>query len=93
MPESPTSYLDPAPRSGWDGDVSRVPFWVYRDTDLAKVEQARVFEGPVWNFPVRLASTVLPVCNAGNHGLLAYTRHDAPARPRSIVSASRYGSG
>lgn len=50
MPESPVPDLDPGPRPAWTGDVSRVPFWVYRDTDLARVEQARVFEGPVWNF-------------------------------------------
>ena len=36
--------------SDWTGDLTRVPFWVYRDQALMKVEQDRVFEGPVWNF-------------------------------------------
>ena len=34
----------------WTGDLTRVPYWVYRDQTLMKVEQDRVFEGPVWNF-------------------------------------------
>ncbi len=42
------------PHSGslpsWTGDLTRVPFWVYRDQALMKLEQGRVFEGPVWNF-------------------------------------------
>jgi anthranilate 1,2-dioxygenase large subunit/terephthalate 1,2-dioxygenase oxygenase component alpha subunit len=50
MPEQPAPNPVPTPRSSWSGDVSRVPFWVYRDAELAKVEQARVFEGPVWNY-------------------------------------------
>jgi phenylpropionate dioxygenase-like ring-hydroxylating dioxygenase large terminal subunit len=44
----PTSLQSPRPR--WMGDSTRVPYWVYRDADLLKVEQARVFEGLVWNF-------------------------------------------
>jgi nitrite reductase/ring-hydroxylating ferredoxin subunit len=44
--------LLPRPGSlpGWTGDLTRVPFWVYRDQALMKLEQDRVFEGPVWNF-------------------------------------------
>lgn len=34
----------------WPGDLTRVPFWAYRDCDLPKLEQHRVFEGAVWNF-------------------------------------------
>jgi anthranilate 1,2-dioxygenase large subunit len=34
----------------WPGDLTRVPFWAYRDRSLAKLEQQRIFEGPVWNF-------------------------------------------
>ena len=34
----------------WIGDLTRVPFWVYRDGSLPKVEQERIFEGPVWNY-------------------------------------------
>jgi phenylpropionate dioxygenase-like ring-hydroxylating dioxygenase large terminal subunit len=44
--------LSPRPASlpGWTGDLTRVPYRVYRDHALMKVEQDRVFEGPVWNF-------------------------------------------
>ena len=35
---------------GWTGDLTRVPFWVYSDEALMKVEQDQVFQGPVWNF-------------------------------------------
>src|SRR5580693_769395 len=42
--------LLPASLRGWNGDLTRVPFWVYRDQALMKLEQERVFEGPVWNF-------------------------------------------
>ena len=34
----------------WSGDITRVPFRVYRDQALVRTEQERVFEGPVWNF-------------------------------------------
>jgi anthranilate 1,2-dioxygenase large subunit/terephthalate 1,2-dioxygenase oxygenase component alpha subunit len=34
----------------WEGDESRVPYRAYRDPALPAIEQARVFEGPVWNF-------------------------------------------
>jgi anthranilate 1,2-dioxygenase large subunit/terephthalate 1,2-dioxygenase oxygenase component alpha subunit len=34
----------------WRGDITRVPFRVYRDRALVRTEQERVFEGPVWNF-------------------------------------------
>src|SRR5271170_3973566 len=37
-------------RPVWSGDVTRVPYWVYRDTELLKVEQQRVFESAVWNY-------------------------------------------
>ena len=34
----------------WEGDLTRVPFWVYQDDALLKQEQRAVFEGPVWNY-------------------------------------------
>ncbi|MEA2742040.1 MAG: anthranilate 1,2-dioxygenase large subunit, partial [Acetobacteraceae bacterium] len=52
MPEAPA----PESRSGstlrpaWSGDVTRVPYWVYRDDELLKTEQRRLFEGAVWNY-------------------------------------------
>lgn len=45
LPESPT-----LPDRVWPGDLTRVPYWVYRDKDLLRAEQERIFEGPVWNF-------------------------------------------
>lgn len=30
--------------------LSRVPYWVYRDEANHRAEQARIFEGPCWNF-------------------------------------------
>ena len=37
-------------RRHWEGDLTHVPYWVYQDPELAGTEQARLFEGPVWNF-------------------------------------------
>lgn len=34
----------------WPAGLTRVPYWVYRDPAVARDEQARVFEGPVWNY-------------------------------------------
>jgi phenylpropionate dioxygenase-like ring-hydroxylating dioxygenase large terminal subunit len=35
----------------WPGDtLARVPYWVYQDPDVYRLEQRRIFEGPVWNF-------------------------------------------
>ena len=48
MPEAPVHPAATAP--AWDGDITRVPYWVYRDPALLKAEQERLFEGPVWNF-------------------------------------------
>ena len=50
MPD--TILPDPAaaPPVGWSGDITRVPFRVYRDQALLRTEQERVFEGPAWNF-------------------------------------------
>ena len=48
MPDTLLHHSPPFP--GWTGDLTRVPFWVYRDENLLKFEQEKVFEGPVWNF-------------------------------------------
>jgi len=34
----------------WPAGLTRVPYWVYRDEQIARDEQARIFEGPVWNY-------------------------------------------
>jgi anthranilate 1,2-dioxygenase large subunit/terephthalate 1,2-dioxygenase oxygenase component alpha subunit len=34
----------------WPPGLTRVPFWVYQERDIARQEQARIFQGPVWNF-------------------------------------------
>ncbi len=38
------------PAGAWPPGLTRVPYWVYRDPDIARDEQARVFEGPSWHF-------------------------------------------
>src|SRR4051794_41140322 len=50
MPASNLPEFPSLPDRVWSGDLTRVPYWVYRDKDLLKTEQERVFEGPVWNF-------------------------------------------
>lgn len=30
-------------------DYSRVPYWLYRDAELYKLEQQRIFKGPTWS--------------------------------------------
>lgn len=34
----------------WHGDTTRVPFWTYKDPDILKLDQKRLFEGPAWNY-------------------------------------------
>ncbi len=34
----------------WPDGVTRVPFWAYQEPDVLRAEQARLFQGPVWNF-------------------------------------------
>ena len=34
----------------WPAGLTRVPYWVYRDPEVARDEQSRVFEGPAWHF-------------------------------------------
>jgi phenylpropionate dioxygenase-like ring-hydroxylating dioxygenase large terminal subunit len=50
LPDTILPHHSPALSARWTGDLTRVPFWVYRDQALQKVEQEQVFEGPVWNF-------------------------------------------
>jgi phenylpropionate dioxygenase-like ring-hydroxylating dioxygenase large terminal subunit len=35
---------------GWPPGVTRVPYWLYHDTGILEIEQARIFEGSVWNY-------------------------------------------
>ena len=34
----------------WPAGLTRVPFWVYRDQEVSRDEQARIFEGPAWHY-------------------------------------------
>src|SRR5437667_5902077 len=34
------------PREG----VTRVPYWVYLDPDIYRIEQEKIFRGPTWNY-------------------------------------------
>ena len=38
------------PSGIWPAGLTRVPYWVYQDQDIARTEQVRVFEGPTWNY-------------------------------------------
>ena len=39
------------PHAPWaQGEVSRIPYWVYTDPDIYAREQERIFRGPTWNF-------------------------------------------
>ncbi len=32
------------------GELTRIPYWIYQSPDIYALEQRRIFEGPVWNF-------------------------------------------
>ena len=34
----------------WPPGLTRIPYWVYRDPEVARGEQAKIFEGPAWNY-------------------------------------------
>lgn len=43
------------PQSGisqhaWPPGITRVPYWVYQEPDVAHREQTHIFQGPVWNY-------------------------------------------
>ncbi len=40
------------PAGAWPPGLTRVPYWVYRDPEIAREEQSRVFEGAGLAFPV-----------------------------------------
>jgi hypothetical protein len=46
MPDTLLLSRGSASPASWVGDLTRVPYWVYRDGALPKVEQERLFEGP-----------------------------------------------
>ena len=39
-----------ATHQAWPPGLTRVPYWVYQDRDVARAEQQRVFQGATWNF-------------------------------------------
>src|ERR1700757_3409414 len=50
MPDTLLHRPGSAAPSSWIGDLTRVPYWVYRDETLPNAEQERIFEGSVWNY-------------------------------------------
>ena len=47
----PKGSTDGAHRSSWAvGDTTRVPFWVFSDSEIYRQEQTRIFEGPFWSY-------------------------------------------
>jgi phenylpropionate dioxygenase-like ring-hydroxylating dioxygenase large terminal subunit len=45
--DAPLASLEPR---AWPEGLTRVPFWAYQDRDLPGQEQARLFQGPTWNY-------------------------------------------
>ncbi len=33
-----------------EGELTRIPFWIYQNPEIYALEQQRIYEGPVWNF-------------------------------------------
>jgi len=42
--------MDAPNAAGWPEGLTRVPFRTYQDLAVLRAEQARLFEGPVWNY-------------------------------------------
>ena len=42
--------IAPSPRAWPVESLARVPYWVYQDDDVYRMELRRIFEGPVWNY-------------------------------------------
>ncbi len=40
----------PASHRPWPDGLTRVPFWAYQDPAVSAEEQARLFQGPTWNY-------------------------------------------
>jgi phenylpropionate dioxygenase-like ring-hydroxylating dioxygenase large terminal subunit len=38
------------PTGTWGAGLTRVPYWVYSDPEVAREEQSRLFEGPAWHY-------------------------------------------
>ena len=38
------------PTHTWPSGLTRIPYWVYRDPEVARQEQRRIFEGPAWHY-------------------------------------------
>lgn len=34
----------------WEGDITQIPYWVYRNEDVRKLEQEKIYQGPTWNY-------------------------------------------
>ena len=50
MPDTiaPSQTID-IPRH-WPEGISRIPYWLYQDADVARLEQRKIFEGPAWHY-------------------------------------------
>jgi phenylpropionate dioxygenase-like ring-hydroxylating dioxygenase large terminal subunit len=48
MPDDAVAY--PRSSRAWPAGLTRVPFWTYKDPAVLRLEQQRLFEGPVWNY-------------------------------------------
>ena len=40
----------PHPTEWPDGELTRIPYWIYQAPEIYALEQKRIYEGPVWNY-------------------------------------------
>ena len=34
----------------WKGDITQIPYWVYQNADVRKLEQEKIYQGATWNY-------------------------------------------
>jgi phenylpropionate dioxygenase-like ring-hydroxylating dioxygenase large terminal subunit len=47
---TPSGANAPAPMEWPDGELTRIPYWIYQAPEIYALEQKRIYEGPVWNY-------------------------------------------
>ena len=48
---NPDAASNATPTHEWpQGELTRIPYWIYQMPEIYAQEQKRVYEGPVWNF-------------------------------------------
>lgn len=83
MPDHPhpAPALSSPPEAPWPaGSLTRVPYWVFQRTDVASLEQTRIFRGETWNYLCLEAEIAEPgdyrATTLGGVPILAVRDHD-----------------